>query len=208
MAAPFALIVLFRFVNPPVSAFMAAQALGGARVQRQWRPLERISPQLVVAVIVSEDAQFCEHWGVDWSAIGQAWSRAENGGRLRGASTIPMQTVKNLFFWPGRSYFRKIAETPLAYFLSLVWPKARVIEVYLNIVEWGPGVFGAEAAARHHFYRPAARLDAFQAAAMAVSLPNPILRRAGRPGPQVLRLIGRLRRRVAVEAAQAACVYE
>lgn len=208
IATPFALILLFRFVDPPFSAFMAVRALSGARIQHQWRPLEQISPHLVVAVVVSEDAQFCGHWGVDWSAVAQAWSHAANGGRPRGASTIPMQTVKNLFFWPGRNYFRKVVEAPLAYFMSLVWPKARVIEVYLNIVEWGPGVFGAEAAARYHFRKPAARLDGFQATAMAVSLPNPLLRRAGKPNPQVLRLIGRLRKRLAVEAGHAACVYE
>jgi monofunctional biosynthetic peptidoglycan transglycosylase len=208
VAAPFLLIVLYRFVDPPVSALMLRQTLSGRKVTHKWRPLEQISPELRVAVLVSEDAQFCRHWGVDWRAVGQALGAAEDGGKLRGASTIPMQTVKNLFLWPGRDYARKIAEAPLAYFMSLVWPKDRVMEVYLNIVEWGPGVFGAEAAARRHFHKPASRLNGYEAAALAASLPNPIKRRAGHPGPQTYRLIRRLRRRVAVERGQARCVVE
>jgi monofunctional glycosyltransferase len=207
-AAPFVMIVVYRYINPPMSALMAYQKMSGAPVIHQWRSLDEMSQELVVAVVVSEDAQFCKHRGVDWSAVEEALAQAEDGGKPRGASTIPMQTVKNLFFWPGRSYTRKIAEPPLAYFMSWVWPKDRVMEVYLNIVEWGPGVFGAESAARRHFRKTAAQLNGFEAASMAASLPNPILRNAGKPGPQVNRLIGRLRKRVAVERRHAKCVVD
>jgi len=158
LALVLVLIVLFRFVDPPGSMLMLTKLLTGNSVDRTWVPLEQISPNLVRAVIVSEDGRFCEHSGIDTAAIKEAIERA-SGGVPRGASTISMQVTKNLFLWNAKSYIRKVIEIPLTLIMEMVWPKRRVIEVYLNIAEWGPGVFGAEAAARHHFRKPASRLN-------------------------------------------------
>ncbi len=127
-------------------------------VDRRWVPLAQISPRLVGAVLMSEDARFCIHGGVDWDALREVIADAEDGEPSRGASTLTMQTAKNLFLWPSRSYIRKGLEIPLALWLDLVWPKQRIVEVYLNIAEWGPGVFGAEAAAQANFGKPASDL--------------------------------------------------
>ena len=124
---------------------MLGQRLTGTEIEQRWVPIERISPHLVQAVILSEDGGFCRHRGVDWSALEEAIESS------RGGSTITMQVVKNLFLWPQRSYIRKALEIVLAYVVEVVWPKERVLEIYLNIAEWGPGIFGAEAAARNHF---------------------------------------------------------
>lgn len=186
-AAMLALIVLFRFVDPPGSTLIAWQALTGTSIERQWVPLSRISRNLQHAVIVSEDGRFCRHWGIDPREVAAAIRRARDGVP-RGASTITMQLAKNLFLWPSKSYLRKVLEVPLTLALELVWPKERILEVYLNIVEWGPGVFGAEAAARHHFNKSAQRLSQQEAALLAVSLPNPISRDAGDPGRGTRRL--------------------
>ena len=147
-------------------------------------PLDRISPYLQRAVITSEDGRFCQHRGVDWGEIEEAIERARDG-IPRGGSTISMQVVKNLFLWPSKSYVRKALEIPLTFAIELAWPKPRILEIYLNIAEWGPGVFGAEAAARYHFGKSAAALTPSQAALLAVSLPNPMERRAGAPGPGI-----------------------
>ena len=149
-------------------------------------PLERISPNLIHAVILSEDGAFCRHRGVDWSALEEA---IEND---RGGSTISMQVVKNLFLWPASSYVRKALEMVLAYLVEVVWPKRRVLEIYLNIAEWGPGIFGAEAAARHNFGKAASQLTPEEAALLAVALPNPLDRQARYPGYQHRRLASNL----------------
>ena len=143
---------------------MLARWLLDDPVERQYVSLDRISPSLCTAVLVSEDARFCQHDGVDWDALREVMDKAKPGGPSRGASTIPMQTAKNLFLWPSRSYVRKIIEIPLALLLDLAWSKRRILEVYLNIAEWGDGIFGAEAAARHYFHKSADRLDAREAA--------------------------------------------
>jgi monofunctional biosynthetic peptidoglycan transglycosylase len=145
---------------------------------------------------------------VDWFAVGEALDDLEVGERPRGASTIPMQTAKNLFLWPEQSYMRKALEVPLAYFMSLVWSKQRVIEIYLNIAEWGPGVYGAEAAARHHFGTSAASLNRAQAALLVSALPNPLVRQAGKPGPAMRRRANRIQGRVGRESQDAACIFE
>lgn len=176
-----ALILVYRF-RPPVSTLMLARWLEGETVERHYVPLERISGYLRAAVIVSEDAHFCEHNGVDWSALREVLDRP--GGPKRGASTIPMQTAKNLFLWPSRSYVRKSIEIPLALLIDLEWPKRRILEVYLNLAEWGEGIFGAEAAARHYFHKSADRLDAREAALLATALPNPLHRNPARPSPR------------------------
>jgi monofunctional glycosyltransferase len=174
------LILVYRFL-PPISTLMLARWLEGEMVERHYVPLERISGFLRAAVIVSEDARFCEHNGVDWSALREVLDRPGANGPKRGASTIPMQTAKNLFLWPSRSYVRKAIEIPLALLIDLEWPKRRILEVYLNLAEWGKGVFGAEAAARHYFHKSADRLDAREAALLATALPNPSHRNAARP---------------------------
>jgi len=188
------LMILWRFA-PPVSTLMLARYVTGRPVVRDYASLDRISPALVASVVMSEDAKFCRHHGVDWDALGEVLD--DEDGPSRGASTITMQVVKNLFLWPARSAIRKAVEIPLALVLDLVWPKRRIMEVYLNIAEWGPdGVFGAEAAARADFRRTAATLTHHQAALMAAALPNPILRRPQRPtraqARHARRVMGRL----------------
>jgi monofunctional biosynthetic peptidoglycan transglycosylase len=174
------LILLWRVV-PPVSTLMLARWVTFRGVERTYVPLARISPRLVAAVVISEDALFCRHHGVDWGALNEVINEADEDGPSRGASTITMQTAKNLFLWPQRSTIRKGLEIPLALVLDRAWGKKRVLEVYLNIAEWGPGLFGAEAAARHYFHKSAADLTQREASLLATALPNPILRDASRP---------------------------
>ena len=199
-------VVFFRFVNPPITTVMIFEKLKGYTLQREWVPLARISPHLPIAVIAAEDGRYCQHWGVDWGAMRDAIEEAGDGGLMRGASTIPMQTAKNLYLWTWRSYVRKALELPLAYLMSAVWPKERMMEIYLNIVQWGPGVFGAEAASRHHFKKSASELTRREAALLAASLPNPWVRNAGRPGPRVSRIAGAIERRMPIIAGRADCV--
>lgn len=200
-----ALIALYRFVNPPFSALMAAQWLSGTTIRQDWVPLESISPNLIQAVVVSEDGRFCEHWGIDFVEIAEALKRTPHGPP-RGASTITMQVAKNLFLWPAKSYARKVIEVPLTYAIELFWPKRRILEVYLNIAEWGPGVFGAEAASQVHFNRSASQLSARQAAQLAVALPNPIIRDAGAPGPRTAHQASVIQRRTGREPEAIGCV--
>jgi monofunctional glycosyltransferase len=208
LALPFPMMLAYRLIDPPFSALMLRHAVLGRGVDQQWVDFQDISPNLATAVIIAEDAAFCRHWGVDWAAVGEALEDLEDGDRPRGASTLPMQTVKNLFLWPEQTYLRKALEVPLAYFMSFIWPKQRVIEVYLNIAEWGPGIFGAEAAARYHFGKSARSLSRSEAALMAAALPSPLKRRAGNPGPQMQRLASRVQGRVDREAQDAACIFD
>lgn len=205
LALVLVLIVLFRFVNPPGSMLMLTQLLTGTAIDRTWVPLGSISSNLVRAVVVSEDDRFCEHSGIDTEAIRVAIERSSRGAP-RGASTISMQVTKNLFLSNVKSYVRKVIEIPLTLVMELVWPKWRILEVYLNIAEWGPGVFGAEAAARHHFNKPAARLSGREAALLASVLPNPLVRNAGSPGPQVSAKARVVQSRVKAYGAVASCV--
>jgi monofunctional biosynthetic peptidoglycan transglycosylase len=200
-----ALAALYRWVDPPVSTLMLGQRLVGTPITQRWVPLERMSPNISAAVIQSEDGHFCRHHGVDWSELKEAIDSASDG-LARGGSTITMQVVKNLFLWPSRSYLRKALEIPLAYAIEALWPKRRILEIYLNIAEWGPGIFGAEAAARYHFRKPALLLTPREAALLAVSLPNPFERQAGRPGPGTQRLADNLLLRMRAASANTACV--
>lgn len=168
-------------VVPPVSTLMLGRWVTGQSVDRRWVPLDKVSPHLVRAVITSEDQQFCEHGGVDWPVLKAETRKYLDGQRSFGASTITMQVTKNLFLWPSRSSVRKAAEIPLALAVDLAWSKRRVFEVYLNIAEWGPGVFGIEAAAQHHFAKPASALTLREATLLATALPNPILRDPQKP---------------------------
>jgi monofunctional biosynthetic peptidoglycan transglycosylase len=174
------LIVLWR-AAPPVSTLMLARWVTFRGVERTYVPLARISPRLTAAIVISEDALFCRHHGVDWGALNEVINEADEDGPSRGASTITMQTAKNLFLWPQRSALRKGLEIPLAMLLDRAWGKKRVVEVYLNIAEWGPGLFGAEAAARRYFHKSAADLTQREASLLATALPNPILRDPSRP---------------------------
>ena len=164
---------IYRFVPPPVTPLMLIRLAEGAPIRKQWEPLDRISPNLQRAVMASEDSRFCMHHGFDWNAIGDAIDENEDGGPLRGASTISQQTAKNLFLWPGRTFIRKGIEAYITVWLEALWPKRRILEVYLNIVELGNGIYGAEAASRAYFGVSADALTPYQAALLAVSLPSP-----------------------------------
>src|ERR1700716_269094 len=179
---PYLLVPLFRVVNP-VSTPMLWRWATGARVEHSFVPLERMAPALPITVIASEDGRFCSHRGIDWREISERLEDADIS-EARGVSTITQQTAKNLFLWHGRSFVRKGLEFPLALWIDLVLPKRRVLEIYLNIAEWGPdGEFGAEAGSRRAFGRSARDLSPFQAALLAATLPNPVTRDAKMPGP-------------------------
>ena len=186
--APFILIIFYSFVAPPVSNLMLWRWAAGAGIDYRWRNLKDIAPILPATIIMTEDARFCAHRGVDWEAVRKAIKAAETSDQARGASTISMQVVKNLFLWPSRSYVRKALEVPLAYFADFVWGKARMMEIYVNIAEWAPGVYGAEAGAQHYFDRPANKLTAVQAARLAAILPSPLTRSAANPRDGTRRL--------------------
>ena len=194
------LIVAYRWVDPPRSALMIATRLSGQPVVYGPVPITSISSYLQRAVVTSEDARFCYHHGVDWAALYEAMNES------RGGSTITMQVAKNLFLWSSRSYVRKAIEIPVALTIDAVWPKRRILEVYLNIAEWGPGIFGAEAAAYYHFDKSASRLTAQEAALLAASLPNPIARDAGEPGRITALLASRLRGRMTNSDAFVSCL--
>lgn len=201
------LILAYRVVNPPMSSLMVQQWLSGQEIAQTWVDIENISPQIVRAVLLSEDGRFCEHSGVDFDAMQDAIEKAGDGGAPRGASTISMQVVKNLFLWPSKSYVRKAIEIPLTWAMEFVWPKRRIMEIYLNIAEWGPGIFGVEAASQFHFQKPAARLNEREAAQLAVALPNPYMRDAGDPGPKTRRLASDIQARMRnAYHSQTACV--
>ena len=203
---PYLLAPLYRFVDP-VSTLMLWRRATGARVERVWVPLAAMSPALPRSVLVAEDARFCVHRGVDFGELRAAIQDADDISEMRGGSTIAQQTAKNLFLWPGRSVVRKVLEFPLALWLDLVLGKRRLMEVYLNIAEWGPnGEFGADAGAKHAFGKSARDVDAREAALMAAILPNPVRRSAQRPGPGVRRLSGIYQARAARTGPVAECL--
>jgi monofunctional glycosyltransferase len=191
LVLPYVLVPFYR-VGHPVSTLMLARWFTGQNVTREWLDLAEISPVLPLTVIAAEDARFCSHRGIDWDALQDAIEEAQDGEAGRGGSTITQQTAKNLFLWSGRSFIRKALEFPLALWIDLVLPKRRVLEIYLNVAEWGPdGQFGAEAGAQHAFGRSAESLSPQQAALMAAILPNPVTRSARNPGPGVRRMAAR-----------------
>jgi monofunctional glycosyltransferase len=199
------LIYGFKSVHP-VSTTMIWRWLTGAQVDRQWVDLDAVASVMRNSVIMSEDGQFCTHRGIDWDELNAVIDDARGGERTRGASTLTMQTAKNLFLWNGRSYVRKALELPLAIYLDGIWPKSRVLEVYLNIAEWGDGIFGVEAAARHYFGRPAARLTARQAALLTVTLPNPLERDPAQPSRGLNRLANTIQARASNAGGYVGCV--
>lgn len=170
---PVPLILLYRLVPPPVTPLMLIRAAEGEPIRQHWISYAQIAPALARAVIASEDTRFCQHHGFDWIEIDRAWEEHEVGERLRGASTISQQLARNLFLWPGGSYPRKLAEAYITVLLEALLGKERILELYLNEVEWGHGVYGAEAAALAHFSRHAAQLSGSEAALLAAVLPNP-----------------------------------
>jgi monofunctional biosynthetic peptidoglycan transglycosylase len=203
---PYVIAPLYRFVDP-ISMPMLWRWVTGKRVVRIVVPLNRIAPALRLAVIIAEDGSFCRNRGIDLGAIREAMQQADELGESRGASTITQQTAKNLFLWEGRSFIRKALEFPLALWLNLVLPKRRVLEIYLNIAEWGPnGEFGAEAGARWAFGKSARDLTAPEAAVLAAILPNPVHRSARIPSVLVRRLAALYERRSLEFSGLDACV--
>lgn len=198
IAWPIVMTLVYAVVPPPFSNLMIFRLFTGNGISKDWVGIDNMSPYLPRAVITSEDARFCEHNGVDWvefqGVIDDVFDDDE--GPIRGASTISMQTAKNLFLWDGRNFIRKGLEIPMAYWMDFVWSKRRMIEVYLNIVEWAPGVYGAEAASEFHFHKPVSKLSRREAALLAAVLPNPIKRKAGKPSKRVNfianRILGRM----------------
>ena len=187
---------IYRFAQPPGTITMVQRKISGEVVIHPWTPLSEISPHLITAVIAAEDSRFCSHNGIDFEAINQAVDEAENGERLRGASTISQQTAKNAFLWNGGGWVRKGAEAWMTMLIETFWPKRRVMEVYLNIAEWGNGHFGAEAAAQKRFGKSAKDLSKQEAALLAAVLPNPHKWRVDPPGPYVRRRSSTLRKRM------------
>jgi monofunctional glycosyltransferase len=208
VAWPLVMTVVYAIVPPPFSNLMLLRLFSGNGLHKQWLPLDRISPQLPRAVITSEDARFCEHNGVDWvefqGVVDDVFDDDE--GPIRGASTISMQLAKNLFLWDGRNPIRKGLEIPIAYWLDLILSKRRLIEIYLNVVEWAPGVYGAEAASQLHFNKSAVKLSRREAALLAAVLPNPIKRKAGRPSRRVNVTATRIMARMSGMGAYLTCI--
>ena len=202
----FAVLVALWAFAPPVSTLMLARWVTFRPVERVWTPLARIAPSLPLAVIASEDGRYCRHWGVDWGALREVVATSGEDGPSRGASTIPMQSAKNLFLWPSRSALRKGLEIPAALVIDRVWGKRRVMEAYLNIAEWGDGVFGAEAAAQRYFRKSAAQLSLQEAALLAAALPNPLRRDPAHPGARQKQLATIIQRRMVRTPGLADCL--
>jgi len=184
------LILVLRFVPPPTSAFMIVrhverlfEARPGPAIMYDWTPIKSIARPMALAVVAAEDQNFPRHWGFDLDAIASAMQYNEKHRKIRGASTITQQVAKNLFLWSGRSYVRKALEAGLTVLLELLWSKDRILEVYLNIAEFGDGTYGVEAAARRFFGKPASRLGPYEAALLASVLPSPRRLSAQRPSP-------------------------
>ncbi len=204
---PYAIAPLYRF-GQPVSMPMLWRWATGEHVERVFVPLDRIAPVVALTVIIAEDGGFCHNRGIDLGAVREALRESDDDiEEARGGSTITQQTVKNLFLWPGRSILRKALELPLALWLNMVLPKRRIIELYLNIAEWGPsGQFGIEAAARFAFRKSARELTPAEAAELAGILPNPVRRSARAPSTLVQRLAALYERRAASYPNHAACL--
>jgi len=196
------LVLLLRFIPPPGTALMVERKIESwfdgepIDLQRDWQSWDNISDDLKVAVMAGEDQKFPEHWGFDFGAIQAALAHNERGGSIRGASTLSQQVAKNLFLWSGRSWLRKGLEAWFTALIEVFWPKQRILEVYLNSVEWDAGVFGAEAAARHHFGVSARSLSRQQASLLAAVLPNPRVYSASHPSAYVARRAGWIRQQM------------
>ncbi len=207
LAFPFLQVAVLRFVPAPPTILMIEQAVKGNGLDYRWRSLERLSPYLVTAAIAAEDARFCQHKGFDFEAIQKAMEaneRAEASGssKVRGGSTITQQTAKNVFLWPHRSYVRKALEAGYSVLIEYGWGKRRIMEMYLNVAEFAPGVYGAEAGARHWFGKSAESLSRTEAARLIAVLPSPRRYNAASPGPYVRRRTARIQANAAQVRAQ------
>lgn len=203
---PYVITPFYGFIEP-VSTLMLWRRMNGDRVERTYVPITRIAPVLPLAVIIAEDGRFCSHHGVDLMGIREAIADAEDLDDLRGGSTITQQVAKNLFLWGGRSFVRKALEFPLALWIDLVLSKRRILEIYLNIAEWGPnGEFGVEAGSRRAFGKSARDLTRYQAALLAAVLPSPLRRNARQPGPGLRRLAGLYVGRAGRSPTAASCI--
>lgn len=192
LVGPVLAVAVYRFVPPPVTFLMVQRTVEGQGFARRWRPIDDMSNALPRAVIAAEDAKFCQHHGFDFTAMEKAFAHNEKSSRIRGGSTISQQTAKNVFLWPERSYVRKGLEAYFTVLIELIWGKKRIMEVYLNSVEWGPGIYGADAAARKNFGVGADKLSPTQAARLAAILPSPLKWRAAAPGPYVRKRSGKI----------------
>ncbi|MCB1509018.1 MAG: transglycosylase domain-containing protein [Hyphomicrobiaceae bacterium] len=205
VAAPLFALILFRYVDP-TSVPMLSDRLAGMTVAHRFVPLEDVAPPLVWSVIAAEDQRFCSHGGVDWDALFTQVDRLRAGEDPRGASTLTMQVVKNLFFGTDRSYVRKVLEVPLALAADIILGKERVFEIYVNIAEWGEGIYGVEAAAQAYFRRPARDLTLRDAARLASALPNPQARNPANPTGAHRRLAGIVEGRAPQMGAYITCI--
>jgi monofunctional biosynthetic peptidoglycan transglycosylase len=195
---PVALVGAYRFAPPPVTALMLIRVFEGHGLDYRWRGLGDISPTLAQAAIASEDARFCLHHGFEFAAMEKAFAHDQRrpGGKIRGGSTISQQTAKNVFLWPDRTYVRKGLEAYFTVLTEALWGKRRIMEVYLNVVEWGPGFYGAEAASQHNFGHSAKHLTTSEAAHLVAILPSPLKWKAVNSGAYVQRRAGTVAERV------------
>lgn len=190
------LTTIYAWLPPPVTPLMLLRVLEGNWIHKDWESYDSISPHLPRAIIAAEDAKFCQHQGFDWESIQKAWKRNQQGKRIRGGSTISNQTAKNVFLWPDRSYIRKGIEFYFTGLIELIWTKKRILEVYMNVVEFGPGIYGAEAAAAAHFGKSAKDLTRREAALLAAVLPNPIRWSASKPTGYIRNRAGTIQARM------------
>jgi len=174
VAGPVVTVILYRFIPPPVTPLMVIRAVEGRGLDHRWKSIGNVSPALPRALIAAEDSRFCEHHGFDFNALQKAYENNESGKKIRGGSTISQQTAKNVFLWPGRSYVRKGLEAWFTVLIETFWGKKRIMEVYLNSIEYGPGIYGAEAAAQRYFGVGADKLNQGQASRLAAILPSPL----------------------------------
>lgn len=187
---------IYEHAPVPITWLMMLRVVQGDGLTKDWEPIEDISPELIRAVIAAEDTRFCDHRGFDWVELQKAIDEWRRGEGLRGASTISNQVARNVFLWPSRDLFRKGLEAYFTLLVELMWRKERIVEVYLNVAEWGPGIFGAEAAAEHYFGKPASELTRREASLMAAILPNPIEWSASSPGEYTANYAARIRTRM------------
>lgn len=198
----FSVVLLFKFVPVPFTPLMGIRALEHKKENKEmtcshdWVPIDEISLNLQKAVIASEDGRFLEHWGFDFEAMQKAYKNNSKGKRLKGGSTISQQTAKNVFLWQGRSYVRKGLEAYYTVLIELIWGKKRIMEVYLNSIEMGDGVYGAEAAAKHWFRKDAASLTRYEAAGIAAILPNPRKYKASNSSSYINRRKGKISKEI------------
>lgn len=185
VAGPIVTVLIYRFVPPPITPLMVIRAVEGKGLDHRWRPIDEVAPALPRALIAAEDARFCEHHGFDFNALQKAYANNEAGKKIRGGSTISQQTAKNVFLWPGRSYVRKGLEAWFTVLIEIGWGKKRIMEVYLNSIEFGPGIYGAESASRRYFGVGADKLTQAQASRLAAILPSPLKWRVIKPGKYV-----------------------